>query len=339
VTIGVALDEDHHVHSTFSDDAVSTVAENVGAARRRGLRTLCLADHVRRDSAWVPDFLSAVEALRPAAGLVLLAGVEAKILDRTGQLDLPENATGVDRVLIADHQFPADLGPVHPARMRQALADRLVTPGEVIECLVDAIAGALLLVASPPMTGKPQLAHLFSILPKVGLAESDVPGQAVSHLARQARAAGARLEVNEKWACPSARTVRAFAEAGVPLVASTDSHDCRDVGVYASVRQIVDSARGGAAVGAGLGGTTPPDPPANGTRPLWPTPCWRSRRRSSRWWWSGPCRCSWPTTSSCWPRATSAACTTASASPGFPGWRSSSRRGTSTRSSARRSTG
>jgi hypothetical protein len=31
-------------------------------------------------------------------------------------------------------------------------------------------------------------------------------------------------------------------EAGVRLVASTDSHDCRDVGVYSSVRRIVDGA-------------------------------------------------------------------------------------------------
>jgi putative hydrolase len=54
--------------------------------------------------------------------------------------------------------------------------------------------------------------------------------------------AGAQLEVNEKWGCPSARTVRAFAEAGVTLVASTDSHDCRDVGVYASARHIIDGA-------------------------------------------------------------------------------------------------
>jgi putative hydrolase len=313
VTIAVALDEDYHVHSTFSDDAVSTVAENVDAARRRGLRTLCLTDHVRRDSAWVPDFLSVVEALRPAAGLVLLTGVEAKILDRTGQLDLPEDATGLDRILIADHQFPADLGPVHPARMRQDLADGLVTPGEVIDCLIDAIAGALLLLASPPLTARPQLAHLFSILPKIGLAESDVPDQAVSQLARQARAAGARLEVNEKWACPSARTVRAFAEAGVPLVASTDSHDCRDIGGYASVRQIVDSARGGA---ADSGGAVP------GAGSLWHMFFWDSSGCWWRWWCSGPCRCSWPTTSSCWSRRTSGGCTTASAGPGSPGWRS-----------------
>jgi hypothetical protein len=36
----------------------------------------------------------------------------------------------------------------------------------------------------------------------------------IGHLARQARIAGALLEINEKWACPSVRTVQAFADAG-----------------------------------------------------------------------------------------------------------------------------
>ena len=236
MTVQIPLDEDHHVHSAFSDDAVSTLAENADAARDRGLRVLCLADHVRRDSAWVPDFLSAVDALRPVPGLDVLAAVEAKILDRTGQLDMPEGTAGADRVLIADHQFPADLGPVNPAGMHDAIASGEVTEEEVIDGLIGATAGAM------KMAARPQLAHLFSILPKMGLDESSVPDQAIGHLARQARLAGALLEVNEKWACPSARTVRAFAEAGVPLVASTDSHDCRDVGVYASVRRIADAA-------------------------------------------------------------------------------------------------
>jgi putative hydrolase len=233
--IKISLDEDHHVHSTFSDDAISTLAQNVTAARQRGLRVLCLADHVRRDSAWVPSFLCAVDAMRPVPGLDVLAGVEAKILDRTGRLDLPEAAAGADRVLIADHQFPADLGPVHPRLVRTAIARGEMTAEATIDCLVEATAGAL------QMAARPQLAHLFSILPKMGLAESSVPDQAIGYLARQARMAGALLEVNEKWACPSARTIRAFAEAGVPLVASTDSHDCRDIGAYASVRRIADN--------------------------------------------------------------------------------------------------
>ena len=84
----VPLDEDYHVHSTFSDGA-STLAENVRAARERGLRTLCLVDHVRRDTSWLPAFTAAVARYRQQPGLHVLAGVEAKILDTSGQLDLP----------------------------------------------------------------------------------------------------------------------------------------------------------------------------------------------------------------------------------------------------------
>ena len=233
------LDEDFHIHSTFSDDAVSTVAENVAAARERGLHAICLADHVRRGTAWVPEFLAAVHAQRPVPGLEVLAGVEAKILDRAGTLDLPEGIDGIDIVLIADHQFPSEHGPVHPQQMRDAIASGDVTAAEVADGLIEATASAV------QMTARPQLAHLFSILPKMGMDESAIPDRAIGHLARQARMAGARLEVNEKWACPSARTVRVFAVAGVPLVASTDSHDCRDIGVYTSVRRITDGAFSG----------------------------------------------------------------------------------------------
>jgi PHP domain len=63
----VALDQDFHVHSTFSDGA-STLAENVAAARDRELRTLCLVDHVRRDTAWVPEFVAAVGQYRHQPG-------------------------------------------------------------------------------------------------------------------------------------------------------------------------------------------------------------------------------------------------------------------------------
>jgi putative hydrolase len=245
MSVGVALDEDHHVHSTFSDDAESTLAQNVDSARRRGLRALCLADHVCRDSAWVPEFLCAVDALRPVPGLDVLAGVEAQVLDRAGRLDLPGDIGGADVVLIADRQFPGDLGPVHPRLMRDSIITGLITAGEAIDCLVDATAGALTMTAAR-LARRPQLAHLFSILPKIGLDEASVPDEAVGRLAEKARAAGAWLEVNEKWACPSPRTVRAFAEAGVDVVAGTGSHNCRDVGAYQWVRHSADNAFPGA---------------------------------------------------------------------------------------------
>jgi putative hydrolase len=276
----VALDEDYHVHSVFSDGA-STIDENVLAARERGLRTLCLADHVRRDTGWVGDFARAVWPLRALAGIHILAGVEAKILDRAGRLDLPASIDGIDLVLIADHQFPGDTGPVDPQVMRAALEAGEVSPLEVIACLVEATANAVQNVpsaavppaepgaappaapaavppaepgaappaapavgppAEPGAAPRPLLAHLFSVLPKMGLDEAQVPGQLLGLLADRARQAGAVVEVNEKWGCPSARCLRAFRAAGVQIVASTDSHDCADIGIYVQVRAILAEA-------------------------------------------------------------------------------------------------
>jgi putative hydrolase len=226
----LALDEDFHVHSTFSDGE-STLTQNVRAARERGLRTLALVDHVRRDTRWLPEFTAAVAGLRDRDGPRLLAGVEAKILDCSGRLDLPPVLDGIDLVLIADHQFPGDSGPVHPAQARTAIGRGAMTAAEAIDRLCQATANAL------EATGRRcLLAHLFSLLPKLGLDEAMVPEPLLAELARRVSLAGAMVEINEKWACPSARVVAAMMAAGVTVVAGSDSHHCRDVGVYQSVR-------------------------------------------------------------------------------------------------------
>jgi putative hydrolase len=232
---GVALDEDFHVHSTFSDGA-STLAENVEAARDRELRTLCLVDHVRRDTAWVPDFIAAVETYRHQPGLRVLAGVEAKILDTSGRIDTPPDLSGIDLVLIADHQFPSDDGPVHPAEVRAVISGGGMTAAEAIERLCEATANSL------GAGSRSLLAHLFSVLPKIGLNEAMVPDSLLTHLAKRVAHAGTMIEVNEKWSCPSVRTVTAMATAGVSLVAGSDSHHCRNIGMYDSVRQTVSAA-------------------------------------------------------------------------------------------------
>ena len=241
--MNVALDEDFHVHSTFSDGA-STLAENVQASRERGLRSVCLVDHVRRDTRWLPEFTAAVGQYRGQPGLRVLAGVEAKILDTAGHLDLPldlQTVGGIDLVLIADHQFPADNGPVHPDELRAALEFGSMTSAEAIERLCQATASAATAQAAMAQTVT-LLAHLFSLLPKIGLDEAMVPGALLTDLAKRVAHVGAMVEVNEKWSCPSARTVAAMADAGVLLVAGSDSHHCREIGVYHSVGQTVRAA-------------------------------------------------------------------------------------------------
>lgn len=235
----ISLAQDHHVHSTFSDDAVSTLAENVAAASARGVAVLRLVDHVRVATTWVPEMLAAVAELEIPDGLTVETGVEAKILDASGALDLPPGLAthpGVGRVLIADHQFPGPAGPLSP----RVVSESLTTPERARDA-VDTLVGAT--VAAMRQVDRGQLAHLFSILPKIGLTEDAVTDEHLAAIAAAALATGTLVEVNEKWACPSPRAVRALSDAGVHLVVSTDSHDCGDVGVYSRVPAILHAAQ------------------------------------------------------------------------------------------------
>ena len=157
--LAVPLDEDWHVHSTFSDGA-STLAENVEAARAAGLRRICLTDHVRADTSWLGDYVAEVAALR-GSGPDLVTGVEAKVLDADGRLDLPGGLDGVEVVLIADHQFPAAGGPVLPAQMRAQIAQGTVAARDVAGAVANATAAALGRVtpASRSLRGRDQVSR------------------------------------------------------------------------------------------------------------------------------------------------------------------------------------
>jgi putative hydrolase len=134
------LHGDHHVHSTFSDDARSTLAENIAAASAAGLRAVRLTDHVRASTTWVPEFLAAVAAERVPDGLTVLTGVEAKLLDASGAVDTPPGLVvgpgGVDAVVIGDHQFPGTDGPWSPTATRERLGAGL-SADDALDLLID----------------------------------------------------------------------------------------------------------------------------------------------------------------------------------------------------------
>ncbi|WP_346622211.1 histidinol-phosphatase [Blastococcus montanus] len=231
---------DHHVHSTWSDDAVSAPLENLVAARDTGLASIRMVDHVRTSTTWVPGFLAEVSALPRIDGLEVLTGVEAKILDASGRLDVPDDLVvgpgGVDRILIADHQFPGPDGPWSPRRTLEEIAGGL-SGEDALSILVDATVRAM------ERAGRGQLAHLFSLLPKIGLHESELLDEHVAAIAAAAVRTGTTVEVNEKWRCPGPRVVLALDAAGVSLVGSTDSHAATTVGRYSWVADAASATR------------------------------------------------------------------------------------------------
>ncbi len=231
------LDEDHHVHSTFSDGK-GTIVDNIAQAERRGLKTLVCVDHVRRDTDWLPGFVAAAKACADGTDVRILVGVEAKILDADGHLDVPTRLDGVDKIYAADHQMPLP-GGCRPARpVREMLADGRLSPNGVMELLVRATCRAM--CRHPGLV----VAHLFSVLPKLGLNERDVPSTLVCELAAAAVATGSSFEVDERWRCPSSRTVRLLLACGAEVVASTDSHRAEDVGRYEFVREVAQAVEG-----------------------------------------------------------------------------------------------
>ncbi|MFF1573760.1 PHP domain-containing protein [Leifsonia sp. NPDC058292] len=240
LTLDDLLLGDFHVHSTFSDDAVSTLAENIRSAEAAGLREIRLTDHVRSSTTWVPDFVAAVAAERIPAGLTVFTGVEAKLLDATGAVDTPAGLVvcaegGVDAIVIGDHQFPGTDGPWSPRSTRERL-DAGLSDDDALDLLIDASIRAM------ERTPHAQLAHWFSILPKVGLSERQLGAARLGAWADAAARTGTVVEVNEKWTCPGQEAVAALLAAGARIVASTDSHDARSVGQYDRVPQIVRAA-------------------------------------------------------------------------------------------------
>ncbi len=236
--MATTIREDMHIHSRFSDGK-ATIQENVEQALRRGLTRICCVDHVRRNTPWVPEFVAEVhQAQRNNPTIPLYCGLEAKILNQSGALDLPDSIAGADYIYAADHRFPLGDECYSPEEIRERLKNKSLTEAGAIASLVEATRNAML--RRPALV----LAHLFSILPKVHLDESAVSDAQLQELARTARLTGATIEVDERWRCPSLRTTAAFHKLGVPVICSTDSHSLETVGNYIYVQGVWENLHG-----------------------------------------------------------------------------------------------
>jgi putative hydrolase len=227
--------QDMHVHSTFSDGR-NTIEENVAEAERLGLLELTCVDHVRVDTGWLADYIIAVRRVNATTHVTLSCAIEAKLLDTTGKLDLPADVAGVDAIYAADHQVPLADGPHTPGEVRELMAAGALSSTEAIEAIVTSTAAVLRersSLANTPVRPSPVvIAHLFSILPKLGLNEDDVPQELIEELATVTAHTGGRIEISERWRCPNARTLRPFLDRGVQVLLSTDSHRRETIGRY-----------------------------------------------------------------------------------------------------------
>lgn len=219
------LRTDWHTHTDTTDGAASPW-QMVQAAFAAGLDRLHVTDHVRAGSTWVPEYVAEIARVRGLGAVEVVCGVEAKILDVKGTVDLPPDLRGVEQVVVSDHQFPTRSGPVAPSEMR-----RRIEAGEVLA--VDALADLVLATSRAVFVHeRVVVGHLFSVLPKAGIDSSLVTPDLLDMLATACRSAGAVIEVNEKWQTPGPDVVRTMCGLGVDFVPSSDAHDVAALGAW-----------------------------------------------------------------------------------------------------------
>ena len=221
----ISLQEDMHVHSTYSD-GVNSIEENIKQAESVGLKRFCCVDHVRRDTDWLGNFAANIDRLKNETEIEIFSGVETKLLNIDGDLDMPQNLKGIDFIYVADHQFPMLERPYHPKEIRQLLQEGKLNPTSAIEILCQATMSAM--KRFPNVV----IAHLFSILPKIGLNEEQVPENLLQEMADTAKRFNVKIEIDERWKCPTYRTVSYFKSQNVPIWFSTDSHRKETIGQY-----------------------------------------------------------------------------------------------------------
>ena len=102
---------DTHTHTILSGHAWSTLTENCLAAKKRGMKGLCLTEHAPGIECGAPSFIPHSQRMLPDVieGIRVYKGVEMNILDHQNNVDIPPHYLKLCEFAIASihtHMFP-----------------------------------------------------------------------------------------------------------------------------------------------------------------------------------------------------------------------------------------
>ena len=132
------FEADLHVHTVASGHAYSTIAENVQAAAKKGLKLIAITDHGPHmpGGPHLYHFANLRAVPNNYLGVEILKGVEANIIDKEGNIDVPTDlAKRLDIILAGFHSYCSPSGTVaeNTRTMIKAInnpvVDMIVHPG------------------------------------------------------------------------------------------------------------------------------------------------------------------------------------------------------------------
>ena len=103
---------DFHMHTSWTDGAQSP-EEMYDQAVFQGLRYILFSEHARQSSvSWFFNFAKTIRSL-PKSPCIAMLGVESKILDFDGNLDITKSIVEMCDIVVASvHRFPGETGRI-----------------------------------------------------------------------------------------------------------------------------------------------------------------------------------------------------------------------------------
>ncbi|MCK4405500.1 MAG: PHP domain-containing protein [Hadesarchaea archaeon] len=200
---------DFHVHTMYSD-GVGTAAAMAEAAEARGLEAVALTDHGPELSVGTPrekltPMLQDIRLAQEDAGIPVLAGIEANVVDEGGTIDVDDEFIGkLDILMIGIHKLGKVRDSVELARDYLGRATHAIERHKI-----------------------DVLAHPFYF--HRDLAPHLLP-EDLENFVRLAAGRGAAMEVNMKYRVPGEEFLRLCLHEGVKLSIGTDAHTTGEVG-------------------------------------------------------------------------------------------------------------
>jgi putative hydrolase len=200
---------DFHTHTLYSDGA-STVAAMVEAAEARGLEAVAITDHGHESSVGVPrekfaSMLQDIELAREDAGIPVLAGMEANVVDEWGTIDGDDEfVRKLDILLAGIHRLGRARDPTEFAK-------------DYLRRATNAIEHHKFDVFAHPFYFHQYLApHLLP--------------EDLENFVKLAAERGVAIEINRKYRVPDEDFLRLCLREGVKLSVGTDAHTPGEVG-------------------------------------------------------------------------------------------------------------
>lgn len=99
------LKSDLHIHSTYTDgqDSIPSIVKQ---AEIMNIKTIAITDHIREDSKYFNKYVEEIEAIRKTTNLNILIGLEARIKNFRGEIDIGKKVSSKTNLRLASvHRF------------------------------------------------------------------------------------------------------------------------------------------------------------------------------------------------------------------------------------------